>query len=233
MEDLGGGLKLDFAYQFTANFQSVTASPQNRNSHIGLVGDSWGGVWIGTNENLYERYFYTVDPLDGAAGMGGNLQMFGTPGYGQVFDAPGARPWRRTTHADFYRRTDQTVWYDSPNWGGFTFGAYTTLNAYKTGNTALSNPNVWGVGGKYVGPTVPIQAWVAYERHKDLDGLGQITGSNAVALAGLPGTPSTLRERHRFRWTINGPDQHAETRVFRSVWAIRSAISSCSRSTKA
>ena len=188
MEDLGGGLKLDFAYQFTANFQSVTASPQNRNSHIGLVGDNWGGVWIGTNENLYERYFYTVDPLDGAAGMGGNLQMFGTPGYGQVFDAPGAN--LRNT-ADFYRRTDQTVWYDSPNWGGFTFGAYTTLNAYKTGNTGLSNPGVWGVGGKYVGPTVPIQAWVAYERHKDLNGLGQITGSNAVALAGLPGTPAT------------------------------------------
>src|SRR5215208_5574972 len=92
MEDLGGGLKLDFAYQFTANFQSVTASPQNRNSHIGLVGDSWGGVWIGTNENLYERYFYTVDPLDGAAGIGGNLSILGTPGYGQVFDAgnPGA-----------------------------------------------------------------------------------------------------------------------------------------------
>src|SRR6476659_8986862 len=108
MEDLGGGLKLDFAYQFTANFQSTTASPQNRNSHIGLVGDSWGGVWIGTNENLYERYYYTVDPLDGAAGIGGNLSILGTPGYGQVFDAgngPGANG-----NADFYRRTDHTVW---------------------------------------------------------------------------------------------------------------------------
>jgi len=187
MEDLGGGLKLDFAYQFTANFQSVTASPQNRNSHIGLVGDTWGGVWIGTNENLYERYFYTVDPLDGAAGMGGNLQMFGTPGYGTVFDAPGAAV--RNT-AGFYRRTDQTVWYDSPNWGGFTFGAYTTLNAYKTGNTGLSNPGVWGVGGKYVGPTVPLQAWVAYERHKDLNGLGQITGQSLPALAGFSSTPA-------------------------------------------
>src|SRR3954463_4531595 len=199
MEDLGGGLKLDFAYQFTANFQSVTASPQNRNSHIGLVGDSWGGVWIGTNENLYERYFYTVDPLDGAAGMGGNLQVFGSPGYGTVFDAPGTSgPLGPGTGprgtAGFYRRTDQTVWYDSPNWGGFTFGAYTTMNAYKTGNTALSNPNVWGVGGKYVGPTVPIQAWVAYERHRDLNGLAQITGgpsAAALAASGFGSTPAT------------------------------------------
>jgi len=206
MEDLGGGLKLDFAYQFTANFQSTTASPQNRNSHIGLVGDTWGGVWIGTNENLYERYFYTVDPLDGAAGMGGNLQVFGSPGYGTVFDAPGANgPLGPGTGprgtAGFYRRTDQTVWYDSPNWGGFTFGAYTTMNAYKTGNTALSNPNVWGVGGKYVGPTIPLQAWVAYERHKDLDGLAVITGvtspayPNATANVGQSTAPSSTKDQ--------------------------------------
>ncbi len=57
----------------------------NRNSHIGLVGESWGGVWYGTNENIYERYFYTQDPLDGAAGIGGNLQILGTPG-GAVFE---------------------------------------------------------------------------------------------------------------------------------------------------
>ena len=38
MEDLGGGLKLDFAYQFTANFQSTTSSPQNRNSPYWLGG---------------------------------------------------------------------------------------------------------------------------------------------------------------------------------------------------
>jgi len=197
MEDLGGGLKLDFAYQFTANFQSTTSSPQNRNSHIGLVGDSWGGVWVGTNENLYERYLYQVDPLDGAAGMGGNLQVFGSPGYGTVFDAPGQNgPLGPGTGprgtAGFYRRTDHTVWYDSPNWGGFTFGAYSTLTAYKTGNTALSNPRVWGVGGKYVGPSVPVQAWVAYESHKDLDGLAVITGAtsafpNATASAACPG----------------------------------------------
>jgi predicted porin len=186
MEDLGGGLKLDFAYQITANFQSVTSSPQNRNSHIGLVGDNWGGVWIGTNENLYERYYYTVDPLDGAAGMGGNLQILGSPGYGQVFDAPGGN--LRGT-ADFYRRTDHTVWYDSPNWGGFTFGAYTTLHAYKTGNTGLSNPGVWGVGGKWVGQNIPLQLWAAYERHKDLDGLAQITGAT---IPGLPSTPPAV-----------------------------------------
>lgn len=173
LEDLGGGLKLDFAYQLTANFESGHPAT-NRNSHIGLTGDSWGGVWYGTNENLYERYLYTVDPLDGAAGVGGNLSILGSPGYGTVFDAPAGDP--RGT-AGFYRRDNNTVWYDSPNWGGFTFGAYTTLAAYKTTSGPLQNPEIYGIGGKYVGPTIPIQAWVAYEKHKDLDGLAVITGA--------------------------------------------------------
>jgi predicted porin len=178
MEDLGGGLKLDFAYQFTANFQAVNASPGNRNSHIGLVGDSWGGVWYGTNENLYERYFYSIDPLDAAAGLGSNLSILGSPGYGHVFDAGNTGP-----SAEFYRRTDQTIWYDSPNWGGFTFGAYTTLSSAKSnGPNSVANPGnpgVWGLGAKYVGPTIPVQVWAAYEKHKDLFGLDAITGGAA------------------------------------------------------
>jgi len=185
MEDLGGGLKLDFAFQLTAPINGNN-NVQNRNSHIGLVGDSWGGVWWGSNENLYERYFYTVDPLDGAAGLGGNLQILGSPGYGQVFDAPNGTP----SGADFYRRTENTIWYDSPSWGGFTAGAYTTLNyANNNANTTTGpnsaaspgHPTIWGAGAKYVGPTLPIQLWGAYEHHKDLYGLNVITGTAAAA----------------------------------------------------
>jgi predicted porin len=196
LEDLGGGLKLDFGYQFTANFQATNASPGNRNSHIGLTSDSWGGVWYGTNENLYERYYYSVDPLDGAAGIGGNLSILGSPGYGMVFDAGNGTP-----SAEFYRRTDHTVWYDSPNWGGFTFGAYTTLSAAKTNSNPVTgapgtNPRVYGLGGKYVGPTIPVQAWVAYEKHKDMFGITAIAnaafGALGVALpAGGLGTSSS------------------------------------------
>jgi predicted porin len=193
MEDLGGGLKLDFAFQIIAPINS-NSSVVNRNSHIGLVGDQWGGVWYGTNENLYERYFYTADPLDGAAGIGGNLSIMGSPGYGTVFDAPAGNPTNcattingvtRTGCAGFYRRQENSVWYDSPNWGGFTFGAYTTLSAYRTnGAASLATPNdprIWGVGAKYVGPVIPIQAWVAYESHKDLYGLNVITGTAGTA----------------------------------------------------
>ncbi len=188
LEDLGGGLKLDFAYQLQANFQATSNGAFNRNSHIGLVGDSWGGVWVGTNEQLYEAYLYTADPLDGAAGMGGNLQMMGTPGFGNVFQTGGASNGNPSQCVnanggvgctDFYFRESQSIWYNSPNFNGFTGGVYTTLPAYKvnanpTTGTSGINPVAWGIGVKYVGTSLPIQAWAAYENHRDMFGLAAV-----------------------------------------------------------
>ncbi|HXX11786.1 MAG TPA: porin [Burkholderiales bacterium] len=227
LEDLGGGLKLDFAYQLQANFQSSQNVAQNRNSHIGLVGDSWGGIWYGTNEMLYESYYYTVDPLDGAAGIGGNLQMLGTPGYGRVFDNPGADPSACggaaavkvagiTTSpppaaagiasssgvagsgcAGFYRRDSNALWYNSPNFNGFSGGVYATLpmSAVSSGASVSGgatsggaiNPWLWGIGAKYVGPSMPLQAWAAYEQHHDMFGFGAISGNSFATTGALAG----------------------------------------------
>jgi predicted porin len=198
VDDLGGGLKLDYAFQIVTpniNAEQNSAEVYNRNSHIGLVSESWGGIWYGTNENLYERYFYSIDPLDGAAGIGGNLQMLGTPGYGVVFDE-GQRQCDDIAEtvvidpstlaitdiegsrgcAGFYRRTDQTIWYDSPNFSGFTFGAYMTTTAFEQFSSGGTNPVVYGLGAKWVGTGMPLQLWGAYEKHDDLFGLNRITG---------------------------------------------------------
>jgi hypothetical protein len=199
LEDLGGGLKLDFAYQLTANFNQLN-NAQNRNSHIGIVSDSWGGVWYGTNEMLYEAYYYTVDPLDGAAGLGGNLQILGTPGYGRVFDAPTSDPSNcggvaGSGCAGFYRRDSNAIWYNTPNFNGFTGGVYATLpmSAVSTGvNGGKINPYLWGLGAKYVGTSMPIQAWAAYEQHHDMFGFGAITG--AASWQGAGGTSDTSKD---------------------------------------
>jgi predicted porin len=185
VDDLGGGLKLDFAAQMDwGGINGAGSTIANRNSHIGLVSESWGGIWYGTNENLYERYYYTVDPLDGAAGIGGNLQMMGTAGYGNVFDNGQDGCSTVSGCSGFYRRTDQTIWYDSPSFGGFTFGAYTTTSAFKSGAPGDTNPVVWGLGGKYVGAGLPIQAWVAYEEHDDMFGIEAIAGPNTTGASG-------------------------------------------------
>lgn len=180
VEDLGGGLKLDFAMQIQTANDVAGGTLTNRNSHIGLVGESWGGVWYGSNENLYERYFYTIDPLDGAYGLGGNLQMLGTPG-GQVFanDSGGVN---HSGGWSWYRRDSNSVWYDSPNFGGFTFGVVAGLNEGRT-DTPDVNPWMWQIGGKYVGPAIPLQVWAAYGRRSDQFGLVGFAAS-APAIVG-------------------------------------------------
>jgi len=176
-DDIGNGMKLDFAYQITA--PTVTNSGvSNRNSHIGVVSDSWGGVWYGTNENIYERYLYTIDPLDGAAGIGGNLSILATPGYGQVFTAPSGNPTGQT--ADFYNRTENTVWYDSPSFNGLTFGGAYQLPAYKTATSPL-NPTLLSLGVKYASPAIPLTVWLGYETRNDYDGLSVIRPANTAA----------------------------------------------------
>jgi len=211
-DDLGNGNKLDFAYQITAPAASAGANGnvQNRNSHIGVVNDSWGGVWWGSNENIYERYLYTIDPLDGAAGIGGNLQMLGTPG-GQVFGTG-------NSGYSWYRRDEQSIWYDSPNWNGFTFGvvyqtnyakdqcsAASTTTVAGTGSTAgiftnpgtgtnfpgnSCNPSMWQLGGKYASPSIPLSVWAAYGDRKDQFGLSGLTANYSAALLG--GSPGAL-----------------------------------------
>jgi predicted porin len=189
VDDLGGGLKLDFAAQMDwGGINTAGAGLSNRNSHIGLVSESWGGVWYGTNENIYERYFYSIDPIDGAMGTGGNLTIMGNPGRTD-FQSNGANCSDFTIFANgndcgfsFYRRTSHTIWYDSPNFNGFTFGVFTTLSAYKDG----TDPRVWGAGVKYVGTGLPIQAWAAYQQHTDVS----IPNFTAAGLA-VDGTDDT------------------------------------------
>jgi predicted porin len=210
LEDLGGGMKLDFAFQIIAPFQGNQAV-SNRNSHIGLVSDSWGGVWYGSNEQLYESYFYTVDPLDGAAGLGGNLSILGSPGYGNVFGQQSGGAQQPGVNGplqgnpEFYNREENAIWYNSPNFNGFTFGVYGTLSTFKTNadvatGTPGTNPTYFGFGGKYVGPTLPIQVWAAYENHHDLFGLNAITSVGGVNT--LPGGGNGATSSSDHGWQV-------------------------------
>jgi len=197
-DDIGNGNKIDFAYQITAPAASAGANGtvQNRNSHIGVVGDSWGGVWWGSNENIYERYLYTIDPLDGAAGIGGNLQMLGTPG-GAVFSTG-------NSGYTWYRRDEQAVWYDSPNWNGFTFGAVWQTNYAKDQcpnnlpSSPTCNPNMWQLGAKYAMPSIPLTVWGSYGDRKDQFGLvgfannyNTALGAGGITTTGATGSKDT------------------------------------------
>ena len=175
VDDIGGGNKVVMHYQLIAQPQSVGVDNTNRNSFLGVVG-GWGAVKWGTNENVYERMMYTADPLDGALGPGGNLMILGTPGAGVAFQTGQGNG---TPQVGFYRRTDHTVWYESPNWSGFTFEVDYTLSAYKT---ATIDPKVLSIGGKFQPEGAPFYVDLSYEKHDDLFGanaLGAVGGSSS------------------------------------------------------
>ncbi len=195
LEDLGGGLKLDFAAQINWNTVN-TGGLSNRNSHIGLVHESWGGVWYGTNESIYERYLYQTDPIDKAAGLGGNLQILGNPGganfstcpKGSITNAAGGGV-NSTCGYTWYRRDSQVIWYDSPNWNGFTFGGAFQTNFDKQSQPNIDvNPYFWEIGARYVGTSFPLQAWGAYGYRKDQFGLQGLVNSYVAAAGGTPNT---------------------------------------------
>jgi len=191
VDDIGGGNKVIFHYQLIAQPQSVGIDNTNRNSFLGIAG-GWGAFKMGTNENVYERMMYTADPLDGALGPGGNLMILGTPGANEAFQVGqgNCAPTTGGGCVGFYRRTDHTIWYESPNWGGFTFEADYTLSAYKTQTT---NPTVFSVGGKFQPEGAPFYIDLAYEQHSDMFGavaIGNAQGA-AGALNGATGSTDT------------------------------------------
>ena len=199
-DDIGNGNKIIFNAQFEPHVASL-GPLTNRNSYLGLTG-SWGTFKAGTNENVYERWMYESDPLDGAVGLGGNIQMLGHSGLqGHKWFAVG-----NTTGDQFWRRTDQTIWYTSPDINGFTFEIDQTLSAFKSSGATTTNvfdpttglaklvnvpqnPTITSIGGQFKPADMPFFVNAAYETHKDVcnslcDGGGADPKSNAWQIGG-------------------------------------------------
>lgn len=193
-EDLGNGLKVVFNYQFDASntgapIQSAgSGTLRSRNSYLGLMGD-WGAIKYGANEHIYEQLLYKSDPLDGAAGVGGNLNMLGTPG-GNVFTATNCTLAGGGGCAQFYRRTENSIWYDSPDIGGFTFSAAWGMPAKTFGPGTKATSGVYSIGGKFAPADLPFYVDAAYERHSDYNGMSQIA-TNTYGVGGISGSTDT------------------------------------------
>ncbi|MGH8676034.1 MAG: porin, partial [Burkholderiales bacterium] len=185
-DDIGNGNKVIFNYQFdisgtsSANPASARGAIGNRNSYLGVAG-TWGTFKMGVNENVYERHMYQADPLDGAAGPGGNLLILANA------SSPVASSTIFEVGQDgcdsgvvgsgcvsFYRRTAQTVWYESPNWNGFTFEVDYTLSKYKT---ATTDPKILSAGAKWQPEGMPFYVDIAIEQHDDMFGVRRLAGT--------------------------------------------------------
>jgi predicted porin len=151
----------------------------NRNSYIGLAGESWGEVRFGTQENIHEATGYSVDPFHGAAGPGGNIVngmgQSGVLGASQVFNGANIGA----------RRTTQTITYISPNWSGFTFQVDYALEG---ANASATTPNQWNelfYGARYDGQ-FGNGGWRVYAAGADITNSGSVGAiSGQVDMSGV------------------------------------------------
>jgi predicted porin len=99
-------------------------SLENRNSHIGLA-MPFGTVRIGQNEHQYEIQQIIQDPFPASENEWNALKAMTNyaQNFGQGLTGDGG---------GFTRRDPQSIWYTSPNWGGFILDlAYITGNGCK------------------------------------------------------------------------------------------------------
>jgi Gram-negative porin len=182
-DDIGGGNKLVFNYSLDVSNSGSTVhdtagAARSRNTNMGIMG-GWGGVYMGINEHLYEQYQYKSDVLDGAVGIGGNLQMLGTTG-GGVFDNGNSGCTASSGCQEFYRRQGHALWFDSANYGGVTFGVALSLNAYKSSASDTNTPRFWSAGVQYKPDGGPFYIDAAIERHTNFYGVQAITGGSSA-----------------------------------------------------
>ncbi len=143
-EDLGNGLSAFFQMEFLINGDddntTGTSVTNNRNTFVGLAGN-WGKVGIGRNDSPYKK-------------SSASLELFGTTlgdmeqiGFDDV-------------------RLQDSVFYYSPNYNGFSFGAAIGMPSSDMGS-GLTNDGVEVVSLAATYKNGPLFASLAYEDESD------------------------------------------------------------------
>jgi predicted porin len=196
-----GGLPFNFVYQLetqmdisatagtsetnSSESDAVKGALTSRDSFVGLASPSWGAIRIG---KTFAPYRTATDRMNPFSGMIGDYQviMGNTGGDNRV---------------EFGTRLDHSIWYESPNWGGFTFTALVSPGQnwasdndnIAAGESDCTGGNVAGSGGitpvncsdgsfgtavsasmSYSKGALYIAA--AYERHQQVNRESDITG---------------------------------------------------------
>jgi predicted porin len=162
-EKLGGGLSAWFQCASTADLRGESQNGLcTRNSALGLKG-GFGSIYIGNWDTPFKR---TTSPT---IFVGANdLGVFGSSFLltaDTTTDAVGAN------RADFRKRQNNSINYDSPEFGGFqvmgTFSSSQPATGTLSGATN-SKPRLWSLGGQYTAG--PLYVSGAYEEHRDYAG---------------------------------------------------------------
>jgi predicted porin len=205
-----------------------------RNTGVWLgtpIGEFGSGMWdtpyaMLMNATGVHGQIYGNSSTSAAAAIFGGLPFAATTYSGQPIGqtcAPGsATPavFTGTTAAGcfasvttFSRRQGTTIWYQSPNWSGFSLRGQYKVNHGDSTNDAASpdslKTSIWGISGTYTNG--PIFVGVGFERHNDLAAFGIRNFAGTGATSGMVlGIDSAGTPRAGFQsGNLTGSDAHA------------------------
>jgi predicted porin len=178
----------------------------DRNSAVGIKG-SWGNFFLGRWDTAIET-------------QSGNTRFVASTGF------QGAQHFltedQDTAIISFAQRVQNSYNYESPTWGGFSFGVSATSQGANVNNTPNGNQDgrITSLYAKYAGG--PLLVWGGYEKHDD---------NQAIASAGRAGSSESMITvgasyvlgpvRFGFTYTdFDGDGTVAGTDITRSSWLV-------------
>ena len=164
---------------------TVKGSLTSRNSFVGLASSDWGAIKIGKTDAPYKTSTMVMNPF--SAMLGDYQVIMGNTG--------------GDNRVEFGTRLDHSIWYESPNWGGFSFAALfspgqnraSNSDNIASGESDCTGGNIPGAGG--ITPVTcsdgsfsdavstslsytkgPLYVVGAYERHRSVNRSSDIAG---------------------------------------------------------
>jgi predicted porin len=158
-EDIGGGLKARFQIEGVVSVQNGQAGDGagqvwDRNTFVGLDGDSFGSVKLGRMDTIFKNYGDTLGVLGVSSGtFMSSSNILRKPGFGT------------SSAARFHERAGNSIQYETPEVGGVQAGVQYVLDPAKTDTR---NVKTLSLGIKY--DNGPIYVALAHEIHDDAFG---------------------------------------------------------------
>jgi predicted porin len=218
-EKLGGGMAAIWQIESRVRFDSGAGNlwAGNRDSFLGLSG-GWGTFKFGNFDTIYKTYGAAVGNFFGAGS--GNFvsssnvlsELGAAPGGGEDGDGRDCRAAPvssancpgQGTGSGFHVRANNSIQYETPEFGGFQAGIQFSPDEFK-GNTSRPrnrdiNANLWSTGVKY--EAGPVYASVQYERHKDwFDASTNFDAGTSTAFGTLGTTTTDSKDQ---AWRASG-----------------------------
>lgn len=173
MEDVGGGTNVLWQIENGINSDNNAGAAgtwNNRNTFVGLSGDSWGTVLLGNNDSPYKSATRGMDMFADTIADNRNIMGLAT--------TAGAASNSAAT-AQFDGRTSSSVTYTTPDLGGFKLSGQYAAGAETATTQAQVKGSAYALSGVYA--SGPITGALAYAVH---DFGTTATGTLGTAVAG-------------------------------------------------